>query len=460
MNCFGRNISVGTLGLLLCLLTTFLVDASAQDSEATRLLKARSAEFDEAVIEVAEGVYTAVGYSVSTSTMIEGEDGVIIVDTTIDIAGAERVYEAFRKITDKPIVAIIYTHAHGDHIGGARVFAKDNPVVWARSSFGSEGSPMTAAGLSIQNVRGARQAGFKLPPEQRINNGVAKVYYPKQGGAAFHGADGEGVLPTHTFDEGRVKFRAAGLDVELVAVNGETQDGLYVWLPEKRVLFSGDHFYKSWPNLYAIRGTMYRDVQAWANAVDMMFQEKAVALVGGHTRPIVGADEVAEALENYRDAIRFVFDKTIEGMNKGLTPDELVDYVELPKELAEKDYLREYYGNIEWAVRSIFNGYLGWFDGNPTNLFSLSPVEEAQRMADLAGGEAALLARAESALESGDAQWAAQLSDHLIALSPNAAAPKLLKARALTALADELLTATGRNYYLTVAQNLRAEAGL
>lgn len=143
-------------------------------------------------------------------------------------------------------------------------------------------------------------------------------------------------------------------------------------------------------------------------------------------------------------------------MNKGMTPDELVDYVKLPARLAGKNYLREYYGNVQWAVRQIFNAHLGWFDGNPTNLFSLSPKEEAIRIAKLAGGENKLLQQAKHAVHSNDHQWAAQLADYLIALSPNAAEPKLIKAQALEALAENLLTATGRNYYLTVAQELRA----
>jgi uncharacterized sulfatase len=167
---------------------------------------------------------------------------------------------------------------------------------------------------------------------------------------------------------------------------------------------------------------------------------------------------VAQALTDYRDAIRFVFEKTVEGMNLGMPPDELVGYVKLPAELAEKDYLGEFYGNVEWAVRAIFDGHLGWFDGNPTNLFSLAPREEAERVAALAGGIEALTAHARYALSQGDAQWAAQLADHLIALDPTATEPKLIKADALTRLAENLLTATGRNYYLTVAQELRAEA--
>ncbi|MHC4638124.1 MAG: alkyl sulfatase dimerization domain-containing protein [Planctomycetota bacterium] len=425
-----------------------------QETDATKLLKARNMEFQQEIIRITDGVYTAVGYSVSPVSMIIGEEGLTIVDTGMDTVSAEKVLADFRKITGKPIKAIIFTHGHGDHTGGASVFVgNDDPQIWARSNFGSEGRAMKQAGLTIQNVRGARQGGFKLPHEKRINNGIAKAYWPKRGGSVFHAS--EKVRPTHKFTEPRKKLTIAGVDLELVAANGETSDALYVWLQEKRVLFAGDNFYKSWPNLYAIRGTPYRDVCEWANSVDEMLKEEPNYLVPGHTRPILGSEKVKEVLSNYRDAIRFVFDKTIEGMNKGLTPDELVKYVKLPQHLAQKDYLREYYGNVEWSVRSIFNGYLGWFDGNPTNLFPLSPKEEAKRVTELAGGQDVLLKKAQQALANKDYQWAAQLSGHLIYLNPEAKEPKRIKAEALEALAEHLITATGRNYYLTVAQELQ-----
>jgi len=439
--------------LLICIFSSALLGV---ETEATRLLKARSAEFRKEVIKVTENIYTAVGYSVQPVSMIVGDDGILIVDTGMDTVSAEQVLADFRKITDKPVKAIILTHSHGDHTGGVPVFTGDsNPQIWARPNFGSESRPLNAAGLTFNNVRGARQGGFKLPPAKRINNGVAKAYWPKRGGAVFQ--SGETLEPTHTFSVPRQKLDIANVKLELVAVNGETADALYVWLPEKHVLFAGDNFYKSWPNLYAIRGTMYRDVLAWANAVDMMLREGPDYLVPGHTRPIIGKEKIAAMLTNYRDAIRFVFDKTIEGMNKGLTPDELVDYVKLPAHFADKDYLREYYGNVEWAVRQIFNAHLGWFDGNPTNLFSLSPREHAKRIAELAGGQDALLKKAQNALADKDYQWAAQLCDHLLALDPDAKEPKLIKADALEAMAEKLLTATGRNYYLTVAQELRSK---
>jgi uncharacterized sulfatase len=451
----GKNMRANLL-LTVSIVFLSLTSTHARETEATRLLKARSAEFRKEVIKVTDGVYSAVGYSVSPVSMIVGGDGVIIVDTGMDIVSAEAVLADFRKITDKPVKAIIFTHGHGDHTGGAPVFVGEGkPQIWARDNFGAESQVFKSVGLTINNVRGARQGGFKLPHTKRINNGIAKAYWPKRGGRVFHTA--VGVKPTHMLSEARKEIEIAGVKLHLVAATGETYDQLYVWLPEKRVLFSGDNFYKSWPNLYTIRGAPYRDVREWANSVDKMLKEEPHFLVAGHTRPIVGKKRIAETLTNYRDAIRFVFDKTIEGMNKGLTPDELVDYVKLPEHLAEKDYLRPYYGNPAWAVRSIFNAYLGWFDGNPTSLFPLSPWEEARRVAELAGGTDALLAKARQALAERDYQWTAQLCDHLIALDAAASEPKRIKAEALEALGEQLLTATGRNYYLTVAQELREE---
>ena len=428
--------------------------ANAQETEATKKLRARSVEFREEVIKVADGVYTSVGHTVSTVSMIVGSDGIIIVDTGLDGIVARQILAEFRKITMKPVQAVIFTHGHGDHTGGAGAFVENGePQVWARANFGSESRPLRLAGLSIQQLRGARQAGFLLPGQLRINNGIAPAHQPHRKGDAFVSSQ---VEPTHTFETDRRSLTMSGVEIELIAAPGETDDQLCVWLPRQKVLFSGDNFYKSFPNLYAIRGTPYRDVRKWGASLERMVDLNAEALVGGHTRPIIGQEEVKQVLTDFRDAVQFVHDKTVEGMNKGLTPDQLVDYVRLPKHLAEKDYLVEYYGNVQWSVRSVFNGYLGWFDGNPSNLFPLTPREEALRIAKLAGGKDVLLERAREALEASDCQWAAQLADYLLALDDEAPDAKRIKADALTKLAENCVTATGRNYYLTVARQLRS----
>jgi alkyl sulfatase BDS1-like metallo-beta-lactamase superfamily hydrolase len=446
----------------------------AEDTVETKKLKARDVELREDIIKVAEGVYTSVGHTVSTVSMIVGTDGIIIVDTGMSPIHMKPVMQAFRKITDKPVKAIILTHSHGDHTRGIKVFkGDDNPEIWGRSNFGSE-----TTGLSGLNTmfRGVRQAGFRLPPDKRINNGVAPAMTPMTG--RVHKAPKASSPPkpgvrrpqpaggfnlralpklTKTFSGERETLEIAGIRMDLVAAPGETHDQLYVWLPEKKVVFSGDNFYASFPNLYAIRGVPYRDVRNWADSVDKMLKEGPEYLVPGHTRPILGKEAVTQALTDYRDAIRYVYDKTIEGINKQMTPEELVEYVKLPPHLAEKDYLGEYYGLVSWAVRSIYAGHLGPFDGNATNLFPLSPKEEAKRLAKIAGGRDVLLKQAQEALDTGDYQWAAQLADHLIVLDKQAVEPLKIKADAMNALGERQMNAPARNYYFTYEMELRQQ---
>jgi uncharacterized sulfatase len=246
--------------------------------------------------------------------------------------------------------------------------------------------------------------------------------------------------------------------VELVHAPGETDDQIYVWLPEKRILFPGDDFYRAFPNLYTIRGVPLRRVDWWIESLAKMIAEEPEYLVPSHTRPIAGADNVRGALQAYHDGVKSVLDQTIAGMNRGLRPDELAEQVRLPPELAENPYLREYYGTVEWSVRTIYSYYLGWFDGNATNLFPLSNDDRAERMVELVGGIAPLLAVGAAALEDEDYTWAAEVADYVLVVDEDNREAQLLKADALEALGELQISANARNWYLSSAQWLRQQA--
>ncbi len=435
----------------------------AEQTPQTRQMIERNNEFRREIIQLADNVYTASGYDASNITMIIGEGGVVLIDTGKMPDLSAEVYAEFRKITDLPITGIIFTHGHGDHTQGVTAFLKDNkPQIWAAESFGRENEFPSKAGF--KNPRGHRQNGMALAPEVRINNGVAPLVYPGGkyvGGAKQLAAAKSQYIPfdksviTNFVAEDVETVTISGITLDLIRTYGETHDHLVIWYPAKKIIFPGDQFYKSFPNLYAIRGTEYRDVLKWVEALDTVLEYPAEAMAQGHTRPIIGAEEVKRAVTNMRDAIKYTFDKTIEGMNKGMTPDELVEYAVLPDHLRNDPYLVQYYGRQEWAIRNIFNGYLGWYDGNPTNLRPLSPKVEAEKFAKLVGGIDEVVSAARQALKDGDYQWCAELSDRLIALEPDNKEFKVLKADALNGLADNLETATGRNFYNTVANELR-----
>lgn len=424
--------------------------ANGQPPDPESQLRAHTNEFRPEVIRVTNDVYVASGYGGSNSAMIIGETGLIIIDTRESISAARAVWEEFRGISSKPLAAVIYTHGHGDHTNGTRVFTEGNSVpIYARSNFRRE--QLNSAALSpISFQRTARQFGIALQPgTERINIGLAEYVWMDREG------DGH-IPPTMTFEEERIAVEIAGINLELVAAPGETNDQLYVWYPEQSVLFPGDNFYKAFPNLYPIRGSSYRDVLLWSGSLEKMRTEGPEFLVPSHSRPIVGAENVDEALADYSTAIRYIHDQTIEGMNQGQTPDQLVRSIRLPADLADSPYLQEFYGTVAWSIRAIFDGYIGWFDGNPTNLFPLSSQDEANRIVELAGGADNVNDELQEAVANGDFQWALQLADHLLAIDYQTRDVTQIKISALGSLAALQINATARNYYLSFANELSA----
>lgn len=426
--------------------------APLPEGAAPAALLEHSAEFEERVYRVTDRVHVAVGFALANSILLEGDDGVVVVDTTESVETARAVREAFEKITTKPIRALIYTHNHADHIFGARGFVPEGPIdVYAHDTTNTYIDRFVNVIRPAIAVRSARMFGTYLPedgPDRAVNAGIG----PRL--AVGHGLGTPSLIrPNHTFSD-RLELTIAGIRMELVHAPGETNDQIFVWLPDDRVLLSGDNVYRAFPNLYTIRGTLYRDVLAWVHSIDAMRALAPEHLVPSHTRPVSGAAKIEEILTAYRDAIQFVHDQTIRGINHGLTPDELVETVKLPPHLRDHPYLTEFYGTVEWSVRSIFSGYLGWFDGDTSTLSPAPPEERAAGFVELAGGIDPLLEAARRALDAGRFAWAAELAEQARRAAPQRTEPAALKARALREMGRHSLSPNGRNYYLTRALEL------
>lgn len=261
------------------------------------------------------------------------------------------------------------------------------------------------------------------------------------------------IRPNMTFSD-KMTADIAGIKFTLVHAPGETPDQIFVWLPKKRVLLCGDNIYKTFPNLYTIRGTAYRDVMQWVHSIDMMRDLEPDFLVPGHTGPVAGRRKIRKILTDYRDAIQYVHDQTIRKMNMDMTPDEIAASIHLPRHLAASPYLQEYYGTVPWSARAIFCGYLGWFDGDPAHLFPLPPLESAKRLSGIAGGIDRLRDAARRALDSGDLQWALELSGKILLLDPKDEIAKDIRVQALTRLGESAPNPNARHYYLTCAAEL------
>ena len=412
-------------------------------------LTAHSKEFKKEVIKVTEGVHVAVGYALANAILIEGENSNIIIDTTGTIETAREVKDLFDAINSNPIEAIIYTHNHADHTYGATVFAEEsNPEIYAHDSTAEYLSRVIGILRPIISARSNRMFGNALPKDEVENNGI--------GPFLEIGRDGRrpGLLyPTKTFTD-TMKVEVGGIEIELFHAPGETNDQIFAWLPGKKALFPGDNFYKTFPNLYTIRGTPYRDLAGWVNSIDMMRYLEPEFLVPSHTRPLEGKEKINKLLTTYRDAIQFVHDQTVRLMNLGYGPDEIADQLVLPKHLADSPYLKEFYGSPAWSAKNVFSGYLGWFDGNPSTLKPLPKKEEAENFIKLVGDWNDLFLIAEQSYMEGRFQWALQLTDYLLRVKPNDERTEILRQSCLIALGYKESNPNSRYYYLSSAAQL------
>lgn len=398
------------------------------------------------VLEVAEGVYLATGFGPSNSTLIAGEDAAILIDAHHSGAAAERAASAYRQRVDLPFAAVVYTHGDRSHVAGAAAFTGRyfTPDVYARSNFRLRRS---VTGVEARKRR-QRQKGLLLGQGQRAVAVIDPLPADEDTGDRY--------LPPDSLLYGdRYRLRISGVMLELVAAPGETQDQLYVWLPERKVLITGGNFYQAFPGDLDGIGNEATDFEQWARSLDRMRAEKAEVLIAGHLQPLFGATAIERALDDYAAALRFVLDETLRGIDAGLTPGELAAAIRLPPKLASSPALAQSHGTLGWAVRSVYARHMGWFDGKPGSLAPLAPRTLAWRLHELASGGISLDEALDNALLLRDYRWAAYLADQLMLIEPQEMRHAERKARALESMARGLENPQARNYLLSAAKELR-----
>ena len=394
-------------------------------------------------------IHIAVGFGIANSIMVEGDNGNIIIDASDSTYEAKEIYKVFKQKNSNPIKAIIYTHNHGDHTFGAAYYLttqQERPKIIAHQTTDYYMQRILGIINPIISTRSTRMFGTALPEDDVINVGIGKSLNVSKSPFGY-------VKPDTTFKD-ELKLNIAGINIELYHAPGETNDQLFVWLPNHKSLMPGDNIYKTFPNLYTIRGTTHRDVMGWISSLDHMRSFYPEYVFPSHTKPIIGLETISDTFIIYRDAIQFVHDQTVRLMNQGYYPDQIIELVDLPAAIKESPFLNEFYGTVRWSVKSIFNGYLGWFNGNPSELDPLSRKDEAQNFADLIGGEEALFLALTNAVNQNDMQWALELSDRLIALNFSISEVQSLRRLALLYIGARSSNPNKRNYILSSALEL------
>ena len=418
------------------------------DHAAQMLKNHAAASYTKQAVKINHRITTYVGYGHSNCTVIEGENSLILVDALDSDERAKRLLAELDRTFGKPVKTIIYTHGHPDHRGGSGAFRNTVEEIIA---FGPR-RPVLKYTEKINDIlmkRTVRQFGYKLTEEECITQGIGI----REGHAVGDGKY-DSLAPTTVYrTEERVERVIDGVKMELVSAVGETDDQIYIWLPDDEVICCGDNYYGCWPNLYAIRGSQYRDIGAWVDSLKEIMSYPSKALLPGHAMPVLGKERIQEILGKFSGAIESIFLQTLDCMNQGMTESETVEAVTLPGQYQNLPYLGEFYGTIDWSVRAVYHGYFGWFDGNAANLNPLPDPVFAAELVKLSGAEK-MLKEAEEKLDLGEYQMAVQLADLLIQAGESQAEAREVKAKGLLKLGENMTSANGRHYYIAAAKEL------
>lgn len=437
----------------------FLSDEKAPLTVNPSLWRQSRLNMQHGLFEVVPGVYQVRGLDIANMTLIEGDTGVIVVDTLTSIEGARAAMELYFKHRGlRPVAAVIFTHTHTDHWGGARGVLEEDALASGRV-------PIIAPNLFMEHAvseniiagpamlrRAQYQFGPFLAkgPRGQVDCGLGKSM--AAGSVAL-------LRPSDLIMETGDRRIIDGLEFEFqMAPNSEAPAEMHFYVSRYKLVNLAENCTHNFHNLLPFRGADVRDALAWSKYLGealSMWGGKAEAMCGQHHWPVWGQARIDTMIRQQRDLYKFAHDQTIRLMNHGLTATEIAETIKPPASLEGAWHTRGYYGHIRHNVKAIYQKYLGWYDANPVHLDPLPPVEAGKKYVEYMGGAAAILDRALADFAKGEFRFVAQAVSHLVFADPDNAAARALLADTFEQLGYAAESATWRNAYLFGAQELR-----
>ncbi|MGK3991941.1 alkyl/aryl-sulfatase [Sorangium sp. So ce1024] len=409
--------------------------------------------------EVVEGIYQVRGFDLSNVTFVEGDTGVIVIDPLISSEPAAAALALYREHRgDRPVVAVIYTHSHIDHFGGVLGVTSQEEVDAGKVQIiAPEGFVHHAVAENVfAGTAMGRRAGYMYgaalarSPRGQVGAGLGQTTSTGSVGFIVPTLEARSTGETHTID---------GVEIELQMAPGtEAPVEMHLFFPGFRALCMAENATHTLHNLLTLRGALVRDPHAWAayltEAIET-FGDRADVVFASHHWPTWGRAEVIEYLGLQRDLYAYLHDQTLRMINRGLTGAEIAEQIALPPALENAWHARGYYGSVSHNVKAIYQRYMGWFDGNPAQLWPHPPEALAARYVEAIGGLDRALELAKRAYDAGDFRWAATLLSHAVFVAPDDARARALYADTLEQLGYGAENGTWRNFFLSGATELR-----
>jgi len=411
------------------------------------------------LFQVTKGVWQVRGFDVSNVTFIAGKTGWIVIDPLTSAEAAKAALDlANEKLGARPVVALIYTHSHVDHFGGARGMVTQADVdagkvqVIAPAGFLEHAvSENVIAGPAM-----ARRAGYQfgtfLPkgPTGQVSSGI---------GPAVSAGTQTLIPPNVDITRTGQELTVNGVRIQFQITPGtEAPAEMNLYLPDLKLLDLAENANASMHNILTPRGALVRDAKAWADYLTesiRLYGDRTDVLMTSHAWPRFGREVIGDYLGKHRDAYKYLHDQTVRLMNEGYQGAEIANRIRLPEALDREWYNRGYYGTMSFNSRAVYQRYMGWYDANPVHLAPLDPADEAARYVAMMGGSAKVLEAAQAAYDKGDDRWAGELANRLVYADAGDAAAKALLARIYDREGAAAESAIWRNMYLAGAEELR-----
>jgi alkyl sulfatase BDS1-like metallo-beta-lactamase superfamily hydrolase len=437
----------------------FLSSEEAPPTVNPSLWRQSRLNMQHGLFEVVPGVYQVRGFDIANMTLIEGDTGVVVFDALTSIEGARAAMELyFQHRGRKPVVAVIFSHTHADHWGGARGVLDDEMLANGKVPIIAPNYFMEHA-VSENIIAGPamlRRVQYQFGPllakgvRGQVDCGLGKSV--AAGSVAL-------LRPTDLIIATGDKRVFDGVEFEFqMAPFTEAPAEMHFYAPRYKLLNLAENCTHNFHNLLPFRGADVRDALAWSkylNEALKMWGGKAEAMCGQHHWPVWGRERIDTMIRQQRDLYKFAHDQTIRLMNHGLTATEIAETIALPKSLDGAWHGRGYYGHIRHNVKAIYQKYLGWYDANPANLDPLPPVASGKKYVEYMGGADAILARAKKDFANGEFRFVAQALSHLVFAQPDNQAARAMLADTFEQLGYAAESSTWRNSYLFGAQELR-----
>ena len=434
-------------------------DKPAPDTVNPSLWRNAQLNMNYGLFKVTDRIYQVRGFDLSNITFIQGDTGWIVGDPLSTTETAKAAYDLVtEKLGKRPIVAIIYSHSHGDHYGGARGIVDEADVkagkvkILAPEHFAEEAISENVLAGNAMGRRGIYMYGPMLPrnPTGGVNGGLGQTIPNGTVGL---------MLPTDTIKATGETRTIDGVQLVFQATPGtEAPAEMNTWLPQFKTMWMAENATHTLHNLLTLRGAQVRNGLVWSKYLDQTINTYGPQIeteFASHHWPMWGNQRIMTFLADQRDLYKYVHDQSVRLMNEGYTGTEIADEIQLPPSLANHWYNRGYYGTVKHNSRAVYQRYMGFFDGNPTTLDQLPPEDAAKKYVEYMGGADAILTRARADFEKGQSRWVAEAVKQVVFADPSNTDAKNLLADTYEQLGYQAEAGPWRAIYLTGAEELR-----